>query len=306
MLFRPRPENMELLILKELKVRMVFNESEELTYFTVEKGYEGELRSDFWLKGLTNNWLILNHLLFDYRGSLFQIDTMIIAFEKIYLLDVKNFEGDYSVKDDKWYNPADILQKNPLHQLERCETLLKKLLHELGYHFSIDSYLIFNNPEFHLYTTSKNPAIIFPTQLNRFLKKLNTRPVKLNKRHFDWAQKLVDRHIEESPYKRIFNYTYEQQKKGVTCPNCNTFYTNQLTCKNCGYVDEVDAAILRSVKGFILLFPEMKVTTNGIYEWCGGFWSKKVIRRVLSKNYKLVGHRISAHYYVKNSSGLIK
>lgn len=296
MIFRPRPEKLELVLLRYLHSRMVFNESQALIFFTIEKGYEGELKCDAWLKGLSDEWLILNDLLFDYHGSLFQIDTLIIAYEKIYLLDVKYFEGDHTIKEDKWFTPTGKPEKNPLHQLERCETLFQRMLHELGFHYSIESFLIFNNPEFHLYTTSINPAIIFPTQLNRFLKKLNTRPVKLNKRHYDLAQQLVDHTIEESPYKRIFAYTYEQQKKGVTCPNCRRFFKEELICNNCGYIEGVETAVMRNVKEYILLFPERKVTTNDIYDWCGGIRSKKVIRRVLAKNFKLVGHRTSSHF----------
>jgi hypothetical protein len=296
MIFRPRPEKLELVLLRYLNARMVFSESEALTYFTIEKGYEGELKSDAWLKGLTDEWLILNDLLFDYHGSLFQIDTLLIAYEKIYILDVKYWGGDHTMKDDKWFTPTGKPEKNPFHQLERCETLFKRMLHDLGFHYSIESYLIFNNPEFHLYTSSINPAIIFPTQLNRFLKKLNTRPVKLNKRYYDIAQQLVDRNIEESPYERIFPYTYDQLKKGVTCPNCRRFFKEELKCNNCGYTEGVETAVMRNVKEFILLFPERKVTTNDIYDWCGGIKSKKVIRRVLAKNFKLVGHRTSSHF----------
>ncbi len=297
MIFRQRPEKLDLLLLRELKARMVFSESEELTNFTVTKGYEGELKSDVWLKGLADDWLILNDLLFEYRGSLFQIDTLIIVYEKIFLLDVKNFEGDHSIKEDKWYTPSGKPEKNPLHQLERCETLFKQLSNELGNKIPVESYLIFINPEFHLYTSSINPAIIFPTQLNRFLKKLNTGPVKLSKRHRDFAQQLVDLNIEESPYTGILKYNYEQLKKGITCANCKTlFLDNTLICKKCGFAEGVDAAVLRSVKEFTLLFPERKITTNEIYEWCGGIKSKKVIRRVLGKNFKLMGHSQTSHF----------
>lgn len=296
MIFRPRPEKLELVLLQYLNTRMTFSESQALTFFTIEKGYEGELKSDEWLKGLTDEWLVLNDLLFEYHGSLFQIDTLIIAYEKIYLLDVKFFEGDYTIKEDKWFTPTGKPQKNPLHQLERCETLFQRMLHDLGFYYSIESYLIFNNPEFHLYTTSINPAIIFPTQLNRFLKKLNTRPVKLPKKYYELAQQLADQTIVESPYKRIFPYTYEQQKKGVTCPNCKTFFEDDMICKNCGYVDEVETAILRNVREFIWLFPDRKVTTNEIFEWCGRIRSKKVIRRVLARNFKLIKHSRSSYY----------
>ena len=297
MLFRPRPKMLELTLLHYLHARRKFTNEEEFNYNNLVKGYEGELKSDTWLKGLTEEWLILNHLLLEYNGSTFQIDTLIIAFEKIYLLDVKTFEGDHSIKDDKWYTPSGKPEKNPLHQLERCETLLQRLLQDLGFNISIESYLIFINPEFHLYTSSNHPAIIFPAQLNRFLKKLNTGPVKLNKKHYQLAEKLNALHIEESPYKRLPLYNYEQLKKGIICPNDKTFFTDDtLICKKCGCVEDVEAAVLRSVKEFSLLFPDRKITTNNIYDWCGGVKSKKVVRRVLSKCFKLVGHRTSAHY----------
>lgn len=210
MLFRARPEKLELTLLKYLKSRMEFSYDQALNYNNLAKGYEGELKSDIWLKGLTEEWLILHDLLFEYHGSKFQIDTLIIAYEKIYLLDVKYFEGDYSIKDDKWYNPAGALQKNPLHQLERCETLLQKLMNALGFHYPIESYLIFNHTEFLLFTTSIHPTIIYPAQHNRFLKKLNMKPVKLHKKYYHLAQQLVDQHQEESPYTRLPEYSYEK------------------------------------------------------------------------------------------------
>jgi Nuclease-related domain len=302
MIFRPRPEKLEIILLNYLKFRMEFSYDQALNYTNLVKGYEGELKSDVWLRDLTDEWLILHDLLFEYHGSKFQIDTLIIAYEKIYLLDVKYFEGDYLIKDDKWYNPAGALQKNPLHQLERCETLLTKLLLKLGHHYRIESYLIFNNPEFHLNTTSINPAIIFPTQLNRFLKKLNQRPIKLNKKYYQLAQQLVDHHQEESPYTRLPEYSYEKLKKGIICPNnCNTFLSDErLICKKCGCKGEVDAAILRSVKEFSLLFPNKKITVDSIHDWCGGLKSKKAVRRVLSKYFVLVGKARASHYVCRN------
>ncbi|NWQ43078.1 NERD domain-containing protein [Bacillus sp. EB106-08-02-XG196] len=52
---------------------------------------------------------------------------MIIAYEKIHLLDVKYYEGDYYLEDDKWFTKTNPNLKNPLHQLIRCETLLRKI-----------------------------------------------------------------------------------------------------------------------------------------------------------------------------------
>lgn len=297
MIIQQRPEPLELIISCFLVERLVLPEN-HIT--SSEKGYEGELRSDKWLENLTDNWLVLHGLLLENHGSRFQIDTLIIAHEKIYILDVKNYEGDYYLEDDKWFTKTNSNLKNPLHQLIRCETLLRKLLLELGYNYPIESYLIFNNPEFHLYTTTFNPSIVFPTQLNRFLKILNTHPLKLNSKHLKLANQLASLHIVESPYTRLPPYTFEQIKKGLLCPDCRTVFLEVCNgifiCGHCGCRESVDAAVMRNVKEYRMLFPDRKITTKDIFEWCGYVLSKKTIRRVLLQHFSIIGHSVSSHY----------
>lgn len=300
MIIQERPEPLDLLIFKLLLARMDLSENDLSNYTVRQKGYEGELKSDEWLKGLTDHWLVLHGLLLEYDGSKFQIDTLIIAYEKMYILDVKNYEGDHYLEGDKWTTKTIPNMKNPLHQLSRCEVLFRKLLFSLGYNYPVESYLIFNNPEFHLYITLINPSIIFPTQLNRFLKKLNSRPVKLNQRYHNLAHQLASLHIVESPYSRVPPYSFSAIKKGFFCPKCLAPYfdvsKDLLICSKCSSIERVDEAVLRNVEEFILLFPGRKITTNDIYEWCGCMVSKKVIRRILSKNFRLIGHSSSSHY----------
>lgn len=302
MIIQARPTPLDLLIFKVLLARMQLSENEISNYRVRQKGYEGELKSDEWLKGLNDHWLVLHGLLLEYDGSRFQIDTLIITYERIYILDVKNYEGDHYLEGDKWFTKTNPNMKNPLHQLSRCETLFRKLLLDLGYNYPVESYLIFNNPEFHLYITTINPAIIFPAQLNRFLKKLNTRPVKLNQRHHQLAQKLASFHIVESPYSRVPSYSFDKLKKGNFCLKCSALYTDigkgLFICGNCGCIEEVDDAVLRSVKDYMLLFPDRKITVKDIYEWCGGSVSKKTILRILSNNFLLLRHSKQSYYIV--------
>lgn len=75
----------------------------------------------------------------------------------------------------------------------------------------------------------------------------------------------------------------------------------ELACEKCGTKERSEMAILRSIDEFHLLFPDRKITTNGIYEWCEIIHSKKMIRRILSENYTLQGHGRSAHYVRKNT-----
>jgi hypothetical protein len=284
---------------------MGLSEKEGKHYSSMVKGFKGEQQCDLLLESLPKDWLMIHDLLFEFNHSLFQIDTILFDQETLYLLDVKNYEGDYYIKGDKWYpisSNRDI--KNPLHQLDRAENLLRQLLQELNFKIPIEPYLIFINPEFHLYQSPQNPSIIYPAQLNRFLKKLKMKNVKLTDRNLKLAEELVNRNIIELPYKRLPPYSYNQQKKGITCPNCcsfiHDFNGDTLLCSQCDYIEDVETAVLRSVKEFILLFPERKITTNAIHEWCKIITSKKTIRRILSKNLKHIGHSQTSHYVFPN------
>jgi hypothetical protein len=302
MLVKSRVESLKIVLLRLINARMHLSEKEFSNYTYLKKGYEGEIKSDLWLEELSEDWLVIHDLLLEYNNSKFQIDTLLISHDKIYLLDVKNFEGDYYVEGDKWYRSMSKKKevKNPVHQLERCETLLRAFLRDLGYNVPLESYLIFINPEFHLYLTSINPSLVFHSQTNRFLKKLNSRPVKLNKRHLKLAEQLVSLHKVEPPYPRLPAYQYEWLEKGILCLLCFCFFTeiqgSRLTCGHCGYTEGVESAVLRSVTELTLLFPDRKITTKIVQDWCKIIKSEKTIRRILLKNYKLNRNGRSSYY----------
>jgi hypothetical protein len=245
------------------------------------------------LDNLSGDWIILNDLLLECKNTLFQIDTLLISQKTIYIFEVKNYEGDYVVNGDIWSTTTGNEIKNPLLQLKRCESLLRQLLQKFELNFSIEAYLIFINPDFTLYQTPLNLPIIFPTQLTRFMKKLNMSSAKLNERHSNFADQLVSEHLKESPYSHLPDYDYEQLKKGITCISCNFFLVvdeRNIVCDKCGIKVDIESSILRSVEEFKLLFPDKKVSTNNIHEWCKVIESKKVIRKILSKKFILTGH----------------
>jgi len=114
------------------------------------------------------------------------------------------------------------------------------------------------------------------------------------------ADKLISLHIEDSPYKQLPSYEYEHLKKGITCEKCNSISVSvartKCFCGECGHQEEVAAAVMRSVKEFKLLFPNQKITTNIIHEWCQVVKFKKTIRKILSKNYDIKGVHQWAFY----------
>lgn len=281
---------------------MDLSEKDRNTLSNLEKGYEGELLFDSWVEGLSNNWIILHDLLFESNNTEFQIDSLLISSEIIYQFEVKNFDGDFYIEDDKWFSHSGKEINNPLHQLERSESLFRRLLLEFGIKTPIKSFVCFVNPEFHLFHAPRYQPIIFPTQLPRFIKKLQKNPPTIQKEPIKLAEKLVAANLKESRHKRVYEYRFEELKKGIRCCRCNSFLENHkvdlFICKYCGEIERVKSAVLRNIDEFILLFPQWKITTGLIYEWCNGLKTERTIRRILLENYILVGNRKNS-YFIK-------
>lgn len=304
-LFSSPHSSLELQLLSLLRPRINLSDKYRMSYENLKKGFDGEWKFFKLLeKGLHADCISLFGLRFEFNQTEFQIDSLLIFQGKIYLFEVKNFGGDYYVKEDKWYTVASGIEiRNPLHQLKRCELLFRQFLQQLGYNIQIESYIVYVNSEFFLYQAPFNQSLVFPNQLMRFVKKLNNNTGKISRKHKNLANQLAQRHIPRSSHERLPEYTYENLEKGIVCNGCHEFLTNlnqtSLRCINCGNKELVDHAVIRSVKEFHTLFPDRRITTTAIHEWCKIIESKKTIRRILKKNFTLVGSNRNAHFVFK-------
>jgi hypothetical protein len=302
MAYKERIESEELKLFRSLNNRMVLPSKEKKIYLYLEKGYKGELMFD----QLTDEnldpkkFLVLNDLRLETSSTNFQIDSFIISQGTHFPCEVKNYEGDYYYKSDQFYLENDTVIQNPLDQIKRSDTLLQQVFQKINYSISIKSNVFFVNPAFTLYQAPLDKPIIYPTQLSKYLDEFNAKPSILNEDHYKLADYLVKEHKPASPYTRLSLYNYEQLSKGLTCFSCHSFPVlageTKLVCNVCGLVEKVEDGILRSVKELQLLFPNIKITTNLVYEWCKVIESRKQIRRILQKHYKMMGTRHSTYY----------
>ncbi|MEH7122040.1 nuclease-related domain-containing protein [Bacillus sp. JJ1773] len=300
MIIKSRTEPEELKLFRYLNVRTNLSEKDQNYYLSLEKGYQGELMFDALINPLAINWLIINGLMLEYNHTVFQIDTLLISSEKIFVFEVKNYEGDYFLKDGRWYTFSKVEIRNPLDQLSRCESLLRRLLQELGLNVPIETNLVFIYPDFYLYHAPMDLPIIFPTQLNRLITQLSKNTKKYKESHLSLAKRLTSLHIEKSPYMRLLDYSYDQLKKGVTCVCCRSFNVevkmNRVVCKECGHKEGLPAAVLRNVEEFAFLFPDRKITTNDMLEWFKVIESKITMRKLLTQNFNQLGHGKYSYY----------
>lgn len=293
MLIKKRSEPVELRSLKGLDDRMDFAEKEKQQLLTLKKGYEGEIILDVWLEQLIGESLILNDLLLEWSGTTFQLDSVVITQDITYLFDAKNYEGDYYYDGErlKLINGKEI--KDPLLQLKRSESLLRQLLNHSGFHLPVAPYIIFTNPGFTLYQAPLDQPIVFPSQLNRFMKKLNSKQSKLNNQHRKLAERLLSLDQTNLSSPRLPHYSFEQLVKGIKCAECNAMFSacqgKNFLCGKCGGKEFIDTAVMKNVEEFRLLFPDRRITIKEIYQWCDYAVSKKVIRRILSTYLRPVG-----------------
>lgn len=301
---KERTEPKELIILRSLNTRMELSANDKQYYLNLKKGYEGEVLFDKLTAQLDSKFYIINDLLLKHNHTEFQIDTLIITQKSLIPCEVKNYEGDYYYENDNFY--SSITRKpisNPLHQMNRCETLLRQLTQKHGFHLPVEGHLIFVNPEFFLFQTPQNKNIVNPPQLNRFLKELSSKPSNLNGMHRKLADFLLNEHNRESSFTQLPKYNFNQIRKGEYCASCNSFLITigdkKIVCDVCGFEETIESAVVRIIEELRLLFPDIKITANVVYEWCGLDAHRRKIRRILSKNYKIIGHGKYAYYVNK-------
>ncbi|MFE8701986.1 nuclease-related domain-containing protein [Cytobacillus sp. FJAT-54145] len=301
MVYKPRTKSSELLMLSSLNTRMKLTETDKQHYLNLRRGYDGEKLFDSLIENLRSDCLIVNDLLLKLNNTLFQIDSLIIFQETIFVFEVKNFEGDFYYSSDRIYTYSKKQEiSNPLNQLNRTDSLLRQLLQQIGYNATIQSSVIFINPEFTLYQAPLDKPFIFPTQVNKFIHKLNKISSSLNETHKNLVEKLLSLHIKESPYTLLPSYNYDLMEKGITCVCCSSFSVSikgkKVICEDCNHGELITDAVLRNINEFKLLFPDIKITTTIIHDWCKIIKTKKRIQRILEKNFKMVGVHQWAYY----------
>lgn len=296
---------LELRILKYLQPRMHFSNQEKRRLYNLQKGYEGESKLySIFKEKLPPRYIILTDLLLKENHTEFQIDLLLLGKDIVYLLEVKNYEGNYIVQNKNWYAVSSQNEiGNPLYQLKRTETLLRQFLKQHKVDFTVEPYLVFINRSFFLYQAILDDPIIFPAQIDHFIKKLQSISFNHIARQQKLATYLTEQQILNSPLQQLPNFHYKDLRKGIVCTFCGRFLNAlnkaNLICIPCAKKESMESAVCRSVIEFMTLFPNKKVTTSAIHDWCHVIESKKTIRRLLKKHLHQIGRKRAVHFVVK-------
>lgn len=302
-------------LLEILEKRTTLSVDQQRSLHRMSAGYNGELQ---FFKLLQNDLqcepILLFDLLLEVNGSECQIDCLLIFQNELILIEIKNYQGDFFIDNNNWYTLSREEIKNPLYQLSRTELLLKQILKQHQLSISIKPFLVFIHPEFQLYQAPLNIPIIFPTQLKRFIQKLQNTPCRIHKHHQNIAQLLKSKHKITSSYETSHIYDYTHLRKGVTCGKCSglmeMYESNDMCCPKCKSIVHFEQAIMGNVFDFHTLFPNEKITVKIISEWTNYPVSHYKIWKVLSKYLQSFNKGRSSYYLLNEdtskSLGLLK
>lgn len=301
MINKLRAQPLQLQILEQLKKRQQLS-TEDFSYLTsLKKGYEGELQFDETLERLTCEHIILSDLVLEVNRQTFQIDSLIITGKGVNLYEIKNYQGEYIYENNemKMLSSKKVIIK-PSTQIDKTRSLFNILLEQLNYNMTVRAYVVFVNQEFLLYQVSPNPTLILAPKLKKHIEQLSLIETPLEFEHKRLADKLKDLHLTDNRFIKLPEYHYNELKKEVICPHCQnnlrTLTERTTRCVKCDYSEANTDIILREIEEFQLLFPNIRLTTYIIYDWCGKMYSKDSIRRTLKKNYKEIGTKKGKYY----------
>ena len=301
-----------LLLYELLRHRIELSPKEKNRYERLVKGYIGERTFGRILheKQLTNV-LPLFGLLFEVGDTECQIDSILLTNDMIFLIEIKNNSGDFYVQNDKIYSLRTKNEiRDPFAQLERATFLCKSLLKSIEVEMEVRSYVVFPNDEFMLYEAPLHLPMVMPTQVKRFLRKINANAGRLDGRHEKLAQQLVSLHKEKSFYERVPSYELGALRRGIFCWKCGSEFVRanrfSFCCENCRAQFHMNDVLLHAIAEFHFLFPEEKITVKNMLDWCGESFSKNFIRGILNDHLMTKPNGRHTHYSFLDSKEHIK
>lgn len=259
-------------IYQVLDCRMGLSAEGKQELWAMDRGLEGEFGWDGHTEKLRGGSLILNDVHLRNRYAKFQMDTVLVTGGPLYLIEVKNFEGEYQWGETKLIKWNGTKIANPLLKLEENKVKLELFLERSGFPKEVAARIVYINPSFHMPVPEGQKQHLLYPQIRRFLQEVERNDCPLTEKDRRLAQLLKEQHYGDYVDDSLPAYTYAQLKKGITCPKCSSLRTllegKMLCCSFCWGKSVARLAIKGSVDQFKLLFPTERVTTRRMQEWC--------------------------------------
>ena len=302
MFLNDRMKPKELIFLETLSRRCELTSLEARKLSILKKGYEGEQEYDrIFEEAGHGNLLIYRDLWLKIEGSTLQIDSLIIAGNKLIVNEIKNYSGLYSYKDSGWFINGTQISEEPLAQAARTGNKLLKLRALLQLNFEREYKVVFVNPNFNLNIAPEDEKnIVQRSMLRHYMKELNK--MHIDARTHNISLKLKDYFIDDPM--TLPEVDAARVKGGSYCSRCGSFEIDVrnyiAVCRGCGYKESLEKVFVRGIIDYSVLFFSERMTTQRIKLFLGDILHIRSVRRLLNKYCVKVEQGKSTYYIIKS------
>lgn len=281
--------------LQILSRRTILGETEEKERDKLHRGYAGELGFDKLLEELVQE-LDVYHLK-DYRFKIdpgattmkvasglseVQIDNVLVAGDRIYTFEVKNFGFDLVYGAKSWHFTGGREYKDLSMQVNRQRTSLDFLLRSGGFNYDITSHLVFVNPRQTIYNMPNLENLLVPSNTHR---RLGGICVSNRYDQSTLSSYLDSRRLKKSMYDLPANVCFEELRPGVFCYQCDSVAelervnSYKYCCRSCTKTFSTFEIVLVLIDELKTLNESWEVSAAKISKLSGGVVSSSTVRK---------------------------
>lgn len=250
-----------------------------------ENGFRGEVLLDEALDTIVSERKLIHikDFLFEYDGDKeCQIDNIIIANDIVYLFEVKYFNFDLVIdREGVWtFENGQLMSRSPLDQVWVQKLSLQQLFYEINVPLSIESRVIFMNPEQMIYGLPRMSDVLLSFQLKKALPEI----LKMNNYEFTDIGELIEKRRKSlSKYYKPVEIDVDLMKKGVVCKECfqilKKISDHLLYCETCNRKIKMKEALEMLYWELKILNPNLKLNSLQISKLSGGIINSSTVRK---------------------------
>lgn len=284
------------------------NEAKKRLY-SLSKGFEGERLVYEWFEEIidSNTQLISDYWF--HHGKNMQVDLLVIINNKWLVVEVKNYFGKFEYKNNECYLNGKLMGDNHFTQLFHRTRRIQHIAAKLHTDIEVNSVMVFIGEHCEVDIESEIAIkVVLRNQLKYFINSI-VNESRYERPHCSKKEvtEVLNKYKVQSPYQPLLfseNKVNREMRKGITCARCqsyNTYATQKnIKCKVCSHVEQKRSTVLRTALELQYLYyynPE-KITSQKIYDVCGGVISRGFIYKTLGTNYKRIDKGPRTHYVI--------
>ncbi|WP_414043314.1 nuclease-related domain-containing protein [Macrococcus sp. EM39E] len=288
----------QLVYLEEVHGRTHMTETDRRKYYNLKIGYEGEKKVYDYLNQFKQGVCIWDVRL-DISGEI-QYDFFVIVNGIIFVLEIKNYYGNYTYKDGNLKSESGFVSRDVFSQSSNERDKFEAFCFEHNIHFKIVNEVVFVNENFKVINNVEGIKFHNMIAIENLAKYMCS--FEITDEDIAIAELIIKHHIEKSKNEQKDYYPYDKMTRGLKCPECHRFLKversakRQIVC-SCGHKMSKTEAICEAFEKIEMLKRD-SVTATEVCEWVD--ISTTRIRKVLNEYCYKIGENKGRKYKSKD------